>query len=41
MNNYSFNFNPKDCNKIYFSELKILLDNNYNFIKIEIIIFFN
>ena len=27
MNNYSFDFNPKHCNKIYFSELKILLDN--------------
>tara|TARA_B100001093_G_C26189223_1_gene743215 strand:- start:166 stop:408 length:243 start_codon:yes stop_codon:yes gene_type:complete len=27
MNNYSFDFNPKDCNKIYFSELLLLLNN--------------
>tara|TARA_B110000091_G_C13685574_1_gene419811 strand:- start:79 stop:912 length:834 start_codon:yes stop_codon:yes gene_type:complete len=27
MNNYSFDFNPKDCNKIYFSELSLLLNN--------------
>ena len=27
MNNYSFNFNPKNCNKIYFNELLLLLNN--------------
>lgn len=27
MNNYSFDFNPKNCNKIYFNELLILLNN--------------
>ena len=27
MNNYSFDFNPKNCNKIYFIELLILLNN--------------
>ena len=27
MNNYSFDFNPKNCNKIYFSELLLLLNN--------------
>lgn len=27
MNNYSFDFNPKNCNKIYFTELLLLLDN--------------
>ena len=27
MNNYSFDFNPKDCNKIYFDELSLLLNN--------------
>lgn len=26
MDNYSFDFNPKDCNKIYFKELFLLLD---------------
>ena len=27
MNNYSFDFNPKNCNKIYFNELSLLLNN--------------
>jgi len=27
MNNYSFDFNPKNCNKIYFNELLLLLNN--------------
>jgi hypothetical protein len=27
MNKYSFDFNPKNCNKIYFKELLILLSN--------------
>lgn len=27
MNNYSFDFNPKNCNKIYFDELSLLLNN--------------
>jgi len=27
MNNYSFDFNPKKCNKIYFNELLLLLNN--------------
>ena len=27
MNNYKFDFNPKDCNKIYFDELSLLLNN--------------
>ena len=27
MNNYSFDFSPKNCNKIYFNELLILLNN--------------
>ena len=29
MNNYSFDFNPKNCNKIYFNELLILFENYY------------
>ena len=27
MNNYSFDFSPKNCNKIYFNELLLLLNN--------------
>jgi hypothetical protein len=27
MDNYRFDFNPKDCNKIYFDELSLLLNN--------------
>ena len=27
MNNYSFDFNPKNCNKIYFNKLSLLLNN--------------
>ena len=26
MDNYSFDFNPKDCNKVYFDELFLLLN---------------
>jgi hypothetical protein len=29
MKNYSFDFNPKDCNKIYMEELMLLLDSIY------------
>jgi len=27
MNSYTYDFNPKDCDKVYFKELLLLLDN--------------
>ena len=30
MDNYSFDFNAKDCNKMYFKEIRILQVENIN-----------